>query len=147
MLFMPFNVLGIWIRGLFALALLGGGIYLLAQWYQHRETVVIEPTDGTGEEVVHGVVWAGDAGRAANGETVRVVRWEFGWNRETAFLLGGLGLLGWSLGGGWLFSGQGGGWEFPAFWTIAVIVQALLGDGAFALRRLPLVPARTAAAH
>ncbi len=50
-------------------------------------------------------------------------------------------------GGGWLFSNQGGGWEFPAFWTVAVIVQALLGDGAFALRRLPLVPARSAAAH
>jgi putative oxidoreductase len=41
-------------------------------------------------------------------------------------------------GGGWLFSNAGGGWEFPAFWTLAVIVQALLGDGAFALRRLPV---------
>ncbi|MBT8106623.1 MAG: DoxX family protein [Gammaproteobacteria bacterium] len=37
-------------------------------------------------------------------------------------------------GSGWLFSSEGGGWEFPAFWTIALIVQALLGDGAFALR-------------
>ena len=37
-------------------------------------------------------------------------------------------------GAGWLFSNEGGGWEFPAFWTVALIVQALLGDGAFALR-------------
>lgn len=38
---------------------------------------------------------------------------------------------------GWLFSNEGGGWEFPAFWAVALAVQALLGDGAFALR-LPL---------
>ncbi len=35
---------------------------------------------------------------------------------------------------GWLFSNQGGGWEYPAFWTVALIVLYLLGDGAFALR-------------
>jgi putative oxidoreductase len=35
---------------------------------------------------------------------------------------------------GWVFSNPGGGWEFPAFWTVALIVQALVGDGAFALR-------------
>jgi putative oxidoreductase len=34
---------------------------------------------------------------------------------------------------GWLFSNEGGGWEFPAFWTIALVVQALLGDGPYAL--------------
>ena len=37
-------------------------------------------------------------------------------------------------GNGWLFSGPNGGWEFPAFWTVTLIVQALLGDGAYALR-------------
>lgn len=35
---------------------------------------------------------------------------------------------------GWVFSNQGGGWEFPAFWAVALAVQAMLGDGAFALR-------------
>jgi putative oxidoreductase len=34
---------------------------------------------------------------------------------------------------GWLFSNQGGGWEFPAFFAIACLVQFLLGDGAFAI--------------
>ncbi len=41
-------------------------------------------------------------------------------------------------GAGWLFSNEGGGWEFPAFWAVALAVQAMLGDGAFALR----LPAR-----
>lgn len=36
---------------------------------------------------------------------------------------------------GFFFSNPGGGWEFPAFWTVTLIVQALLGDGAFALKR------------
>ncbi len=38
------------------------------------------------------------------------------------------------IGNGWLFSAPKGGWEFPAFWTVTLIVQALLGDGAYALR-------------
>ena len=37
------------------------------------------------------------------------------------------------LGNGWLFSAPKGGWEYPGFLTIATVVQALLGDGAFAL--------------
>ena len=37
---------------------------------------------------------------------------------------------------GWLFSNKDGGWEYPAFWTIALLVQALLGDGAYALASL-----------
>jgi putative oxidoreductase len=37
-------------------------------------------------------------------------------------------------GNGWLFTSPNGGWEYPAFWTVTLIVQALLGDGAFALR-------------
>ena len=38
-------------------------------------------------------------------------------------------------GNGWTFSNEGGGWEFPAFWAVTLVVQALLGDGAFALKR------------
>lgn len=36
---------------------------------------------------------------------------------------------------GFFFSNEGGGWEFPAFWSVTLVVQALLGDGAFALKR------------
>jgi len=41
---------------------------------------------------------------------------------------------------GWLFSSPNGGWEYPAFWTVALVVQALLGDGAFALRPWTAAP-------
>ena len=37
-------------------------------------------------------------------------------------------------GNGWLFTSPKGGWEYPAFWTVTLVVQALLGEGAFALR-------------
>lgn len=38
------------------------------------------------------------------------------------------------LGNGWVFSAPNGGWEYPVFLTLAAIVQALLGPGAYALR-------------
>ncbi len=41
-------------------------------------------------------------------------------------------------GAGWLFSNEGGGWEFPLFWATAQASLALLGNGAFALK-LPVV--------
>lgn len=34
---------------------------------------------------------------------------------------------------GWVFNAQGGGWEYPVFLAVAAVVQALLGDGAWAL--------------
>jgi putative oxidoreductase len=37
-------------------------------------------------------------------------------------------------GNGWLFTSANGGWEYPLFLAAATAVQALLGDGAFALR-------------
>ena len=37
-------------------------------------------------------------------------------------------------GNGWLFSAEGGGWEYPLFLALAAVVQALLGDGAHALK-------------
>jgi len=40
-------------------------------------------------------------------------------------------------GSGWVFSNPNGGWEYPAFLTMAAIVQALLGPGAYALRATP----------
>jgi putative oxidoreductase len=37
-------------------------------------------------------------------------------------------------GNGWVFSAEGGGWEYPAFLIATSFVVALLGDGAYALR-------------
>ena len=48
-------------------------------------------------------------------------------------------------GNGWLFSNDGGGWEFPVFWAVAQASVALIGPGAYALR-LPRVAPRAATA-
>ncbi len=45
-------------------------------------------------------------------------------------------------GNGWLFTAPNGGWEYPLFLVAAAAVQALLGEGAYALSRsrpLPLL--------
>jgi putative oxidoreductase len=48
------------------------------------------------------------------------------------------------VGNGWLFSAPNGGWEYPAFLTLAAIVQYFIGDGAYALQRSRR-PARSSA--
>lgn len=37
------------------------------------------------------------------------------------------------IGSGWVFSNSGGGWEYPLFLTVTALVQAMLGNGAYAL--------------
>ncbi len=48
---------------------------------------------------------------------------------------------------GWVFTAQGGGWEYPIFLAIACVVQFLLGDGPLSLgtssAALTITPART----
>ena len=34
---------------------------------------------------------------------------------------------------GWLFTNKDGGWEYPAFWSAALVAVFLLGDGPFIL--------------
>ena len=41
---------------------------------------------------------------------------------------------------GWLFTNKDGGWEYPAFWAAALLVQFLLGDGVWALIPSPPLP-------
>ena len=48
-------------------------------------------------------------------------------------------------GNGWLFNAPGGGWEYPAFWTAALLVQAGLGAGAIPQRLPRAATARMAA--
>jgi len=36
---------------------------------------------------------------------------------------------------GFFFNNPNGGWEYPAFWAAALLVQSLLGNGAFAATR------------
>jgi putative oxidoreductase len=39
---------------------------------------------------------------------------------------------------GMIFSNANGGWEYPVFLIVASVVQALIGDGALALKSRPL---------
>lgn len=45
-----------------------------------------------------------------------------------------LGALSVHWGNGWVFSAPNGGWEYPALLAVLLLVQTLLGPGAFALR-------------
>ena len=92
--FLPFQILGIWFRGLLGLALLGLGIYCLKQWYDEPNSVVVQapvaPAGGVDE----------DGPRPGVEERVRVSRWHLALDRSTAYLAGGLTLVLLSLGGG-----------------------------------------------
>ncbi|TLV21548.1 DoxX family protein [Klebsiella indica] len=39
---------------------------------------------------------------------------------------------------GFFFTNPNGGWEFPAFWIVGLIVLALTGDGKYALKPTPV---------
>ena len=39
-------------------------------------------------------------------------------------------------GNGWVFSAPNGGWEYPLFLIVVSVVQAMLGDGRYALANL-----------
>lgn len=42
-------------------------------------------------------------------------------------------------GNGWVFSNQGGGWEFPLLLVVLAIAVALQGAGSYAIRKLPVI--------
>ena len=46
------------------------------------------------------------------------------------FMLGALSV---HLPNGWGFASPHGGWEYPAFWAVTLVVQSLLGNGLFAV--------------
>jgi putative oxidoreductase len=43
------------------------------------------------------------------------------------------------LGNGWLFSNEGGGWEFPVLLAVLSIVVAVQGAGSFAIKSVPVI--------
>ena len=45
---------------------------------------------------------------------------------------------------GWAFTAANGGWEYPAFLVVAAAVQAMIGDGAYALRPVSLTRLQSA---
>lgn len=40
-------------------------------------------------------------------------------------------------GNGWLFSSEGGGWEFPVLLIVLAVVVAIQGAGSFAIKKIP----------
>jgi len=95
--FMPFNILGMWFRGLLSIAILAGGIYLLRQWYEDSHVVVHDPVADVNARSDRGDV------HPIQGPGHRVFRWEPGWNRETRELVGGLALLTWAFAGQFVY--------------------------------------------
>jgi len=101
MLSMPFQVLGIWLPGTIAVVLLAAGASLLYAWHIHRQSYVTENLPAA-------TMPAPDQGKASDPEIPRQqtvvsrVDWQFGFNRETAYLLGGLALAAWCLVGRWI---------------------------------------------
>ncbi len=102
MYFLPTSILGMWFRGLLAVAILAGSAWLFRSWYEDSQVVVAvqpgevvrESTDGSGREV-------------PEVRPRRVIRrYEFhpGANRETAELIGAVALVVWALLGGRLMS-------------------------------------------
>jgi len=104
-MFMPASILGMSLRGLFSIVLLGTGILLLTMWYNHRERQVVEVVEVPVRQEIIPPDQPDELRQPKETiERVRTVSWEFDFNKETAFLLGGLALVGWSLGGGWVVS-------------------------------------------
>jgi putative oxidoreductase len=68
------------------------------------------------------------------------------WTRAVALALVPIliGALWVHAGNGWVFSSANGGWEYPVFLIVASVVQALIGDGAYALRPTPRLAAARA---
>lgn len=61
-----------------------------------------------------------------------------GWQVRKASLAGAVVLLFATLlvhiQNGFLFTNAGGGWEYPAFWFVALVCQSLLGSGSWSLK-------------
>lgn len=106
--FLPFSILGMWLRGLLALAVLAGGLALLGAWY--HDAHAWEPVRAAAPEPAPEVRdrpgdGAGPTDRvepaAAAPVVVRRRVWDFrpGWNRPTAELAAAVALLTWALGG------------------------------------------------
>ncbi len=94
--FMPFNILGIWLRGLLSIAILAGGIYLLKGWYDESTAIELAVPKGdhdplTPEQRQERLL---EAVRSGAGQ--RVFRFEPGWNEPTALLAGAIALLAWA---------------------------------------------------
>ena len=117
MMFLPFHILGIWFRGLLALAILAGGVYLLTRWYDAVH-VADAPPIVAGANMSAPDADINPAGKrpvapasTEPGERADAPKhFDFhpGWNKPTALLASAVGLLVWGLLGGVIGRAVGG---------------------------------------
>jgi pimeloyl-ACP methyl ester carboxylesterase len=100
MLCMPFNILGMWFRGLLSIAILAGGIYLLYRWYDDSHIVEQTPVPVTTDKMRADDLPPGEVRRPAStavtGPGRRIFRFDPGWNTPTLELSAALALLVWA---------------------------------------------------
>jgi pimeloyl-ACP methyl ester carboxylesterase len=86
---MPFNILGMWFRGLLSVAILVGGVYSLTRWYDDSHVVeyITTPVSSSLRD---------DVARSDEVAIRRVFRFDPGWNRPTAELAAAVALLAWA---------------------------------------------------
>ena len=98
--FMPFNILAMWFRGLLAIAIIAGGIYLAKRWFDESHVVVPVGTSATSEGPL-----LDDQRVYVEAPAVppvrSVFRFEPGVNRETGYLVAAIALLSLAALGGW----------------------------------------------
>ncbi len=102
---MPFNILGIYFRGLLSVAILSGGVYLLTRWYDESRvplvsTEVSSPPQPTVADKESDEAKREREAQPATAERVKApserrFRFDPGWNKATAFLALALALLIW----------------------------------------------------
>lgn len=116
--------------GLLALVLVGASVALLTAWYTYRHVYVIEPHPATAESP-SGQPDRADATAAREPVRVRRTDWPFGFDRETAYLVGGLALAALCLGGRWLrpTSLRRHGGNEPAPFTRGIVQRLQRPDG------------------
>jgi pimeloyl-ACP methyl ester carboxylesterase len=96
--FMPFNILGIWFRGLLAIAIIVGGIYLMKRWYDECQVAIPVHVASTVKAPAHD----GDSPVSSTATVVghrRVFRFVPGMNWQTAYLASAVALLAWAVAG------------------------------------------------
>jgi pimeloyl-ACP methyl ester carboxylesterase len=98
--FMPFTILGIWFRGVLAIAIVSGGIYLLKLGYDAAHNTVPIPVVSIIERPVNPNADDSERGRTAAAPLHRVFRFEPGMNRQTAYVASGVALLSLAFVGG-----------------------------------------------
>jgi pimeloyl-ACP methyl ester carboxylesterase len=102
---MPFQALGIWLRGLLAVAILAGGAGLAYAWYRDAYVWVPDRVQVVGDSPAPGQPGPALVGAETVATGHREFRFHPGFNVPTAELLGALALLTWGLAGGLIARG------------------------------------------